>query len=268
MKHKKLLAFLFIAAVLASCTGTKHTHEKNPDWEENFNRLNGFDTGKWSKIPRGTSDWDRHMSNFDSCYAMRDGRLILRGINNTTVADDTSKYLTGGVYTKDKVSFGSGRLEIRARLNGATGVWPAFWLLGQGEKYPGGGEIDIMEHLNYDSIVYQTVHSYYTITLNIKNDPPHGGIARIHANEFNTYAVEKYRDSIVFYVNDKRTFAYPRIQTDKKDQFPFAGADHYLLLDMQLGGSWVGKIDPADLPVEMEIDWVKFYAFKQKPPHD
>ena len=23
---------------------------------------------------------------------------------------------------------------------------------------------------------------------------------------------------------------------------------------MQLGGSWVGTVDPADLPVEMEVD--------------
>jgi hypothetical protein len=31
---------------------------------------------------------------------------------------------------------------------------------------------------------------------------------------------------------------------------------------MQLGGSWVGKVNPDDLPVEMEIDWVRFYEFK------
>jgi hypothetical protein len=28
---------------------------------------------------------------------------------------------------------------------------------------------------------------------------------------------------------------------------------------MQLGGSWVGEIKPDDLPVEMWIDWVRFY---------
>src|SRR5699024_10477654 len=110
-----------------------------------------FDTTRWSKIPRGRSDWNRHMSNFDSCYDMRNGKLILRGLLNSTQNEDTSRFLTGGVYTKDKVSFGLGRLEIRAKLGGATGAWPAFWLLGQGRRYPGGGEIDIMEHLNYDS---------------------------------------------------------------------------------------------------------------------
>ena len=33
---------------------------------------------------------------------------------------------------------------------------------------------------------------------------------------------------------------------------------------MQLGGSWVGKVDPKELPVEMEIDRVKFYSFEQE----
>jgi len=32
---------------------------------------------------------------------------------------------------------------------------------------------------------------------------------------------------------------------------------------MQLGGSWVGNVHPEDLPVEMEIDWVRFYRFKK-----
>jgi beta-glucanase (GH16 family) len=262
MRNKRTFTLLLTAAMFVSCIGIKHINKTTPSWEENFNQIDSFDTARWSKIPRGKSDWNRRMSDFDSCYAIRDGKLVLRGISNTTPTNDTSKYLTGGVYTKDKVSFGLGRLEIRAKLNSADGAWPAFWLLGQSKKYPEGGEIDIMERLNHDDFVYQTVHSHYTITLNIKDSPKHSGTAHINPNEFNTYAVEKYRDSVVFYVNDKRTFSYPRIQTNQKDQFPYADGEHYLLLDMQLGGSWVGSIDPAQLPVEMEIDWVRFYAFK------
>jgi beta-glucanase (GH16 family) len=247
------------------CTAKKHSTKNHSEdlklvWKENFNQ-NSLDTTRWSKIPRGSSDWDRHMSSFDSLYKVQDGKLILRGINNMTQTEDTLRFLTGGVYTKNKVSFGLGKLEIRAKIGEATGAWPAFWLLGQGVQYPGGGEIDIMEHLNADSIVYQTVHSYYTITLHINDNPKHGGTARINPNEFNTYAVKTYRDSVIFYVNNERTFSYPRINTDKKGQFPYADVDHYLLLDMQLGGSWVGKVNPKELPVKMEIDWVKYYKF-------
>ena len=32
---------------------------------------------------------------------------------------------------------------------------------------------------------------------------------------------------------------------------------------MQLGGQWVGDVDPNDLPVEMEIDWVRYYVLEK-----
>lgn len=42
------------------------------------------------------------MTDFDSCFAMRKGKLVLRGIANQTLPNDTAPYLTGGVYTKGK----------------------------------------------------------------------------------------------------------------------------------------------------------------------
>ena len=116
-----------------------------------------------------------------------------------------------------------------------------------------------MERLNNDSIAYQTVHSHYTFNLGIKDNPKQGSTGVIDPNDFNTYTVEMYADSLVFFINDTRTFAYPRIETDKEGQYPFNDSQFYLLLDMQLGGSWVGAVDSEDLPVEMEIDWVRFY---------
>ena len=115
-----------------------------------------------------------------------------------------------------------------------------------------------MERLNNDSIAYQTVHSYYTHVLGFKENPKQGGIGPINRDHYNVYAVELYPDSLSFYINDRHTFTYPRIKTKEKGQFPF-NQSYYLLLDMQLGGSWVGKVYPEDLPVEMEIDWVRFY---------
>lgn len=259
-KNVLWIGVCLIMMLTLSCT--KKTSEWNLVWEENFDQTDGFDTAVWSKIPRGLSPWNKKMSDFDSLYAIKEGNLILRGIVNTTLHEDTSVYLTGGLYSKGKKTFGFGRLEIRAKLQGARGAWPAIWLLPEDKPWPDGGEIDIMERLNNDSIAYQTVHSYYTHVLDIKDTPQQGGTGLINRDEYNVYAVEMYPDSLSFYINDVHTFTYPRIETDKKGQYPFDKNLFYLLIDMQLGGDWVGEIDPNDLPVEMRVDWVRYYQKK------
>jgi beta-glucanase (GH16 family) len=251
---QKIISILLIT-LLFSCTAREKTRQLV--WEENFDGVS-LDSSRWSKIPRGGSDWDNIMSDYDGCYEVSGGQLILRGIRNTVVPEDTSAFLTGGVFTQNKVGFGNGRIEIRAKLGKATGAWPAFWLLPfDNTAWPKGGEIDIMERLNGESIAYQTVHSPYTHTLKIK-EPPQGATGAIDPDDYNVYAVELYADSLSFDINGVHTFTYPRINTDKEGQFPF-DRDFYLMLDMQLGGSWVGRIEPDDLPVEMWIDWVRFY---------
>lgn len=249
------------AALLAGCAGKAGTDSRQLLWEDDFNTT--IDTASWSKIPRWHPEWARKMSDNPMCYDVRDGNLVLRGIVNP---DDTDSvpYITGGLYTKGKRAFHGGRIEVRARLHGCKGAWPAIWLKPYEEEkfpWPTGGEIDIMERLNYDSIAYQTVHSHYTHTLGHPDNPPHGTTAPIDPDDYNVYAVEMYPDSVVFFINDVRTLTYPRIETDAEGQFPF-DKPYYLLIDMQLGGNWVGEIDPADVPVEMEVDWVRYYAPK------
>lgn len=232
-------------------------------WQEKFNKKE-IDFKNWSKIPRGTPDWNNYMSDFDSCYSIRNGKLILRGIVNNTLKTDTATFLTGGVYTKGKKEFTTGRLEIKAKFTEATGAWPAIWMLPREAKWPKGGEIDIMEHLNYDDIVYQTVHSNYTVNLNKKNKPRHSYTGKIKRGKFNVYAVEIRNDSLSFFINGKHTFTYPKIkEADKTGQFEFTKQPFYLMLNMQLGGSWVGKVNPQELPAEMEIDWVRYYKAKE-----
>lgn len=255
-KSSFIVGTLLALSLIAGCRAPEEPWVL--EWEENFDQPSLLDTTIWGKIPRGTSDWNNYMSDFDSCYALRDGQLILRGINNDYLPADTAPYLTGGVYSKGKVAFADVRIDIRARLHGATGAWPAFWLLPD-TTWPDGGEIDIMERLNNDTLAYQTVHSTYTHTLGIKDHPKQGGTGAIDRDDYNIYSVELLRDSLVFFINGQHTLTYPRIETDQPGQFPFADHAFYLLLDMQLGGNWVGKVDSTDLPVEMEIDWVRFY---------
>ena len=115
-----------------------------------------------------------------------------------------------------------------------------------------------MERLNHDDFAYQTVHSTYTLDLKKDNEPPHFATGKINPDDYNVFAVELAPDSLSFFINGVHTFTYPRIDTDLPGQFPF-DRPFYLLIDMQLGGSWVGKVDVNQLPVEMKIDRVSYY---------
>ncbi|MDE7150789.1 MAG: glycoside hydrolase family 16 protein, partial [Candidatus Amulumruptor sp.] len=173
---KSIITSIALGALLAATASSCHkvadtdSGEWQLVWEENFDST-AIDTATWTRIPRGTADWNNYMTSADTCYEMRDGNLVLHGICAYEGDNDSVPYLTGGVYTRGKKSFGNGRLEIRARLGAAQGAWPAIWLLPDpaypATKWPDGGEIDIMERLSYDSIAYQTVHSRYTLELKL-----------------------------------------------------------------------------------------------------
>lgn len=229
-------------------------------WQDDFEG-NVIDSTKWSKIPKGNSEWDKHMSDDAACYAVYDGKLHLRGINNPDTVKDARPFLTGGVFSKGKFAFQYGRIAIRAKLECAQGAWPAMWMLAEKDKYgsyPHNGEIDIMEHLNFDDIIYQTTHSYYTLKLKQENNPPHGGTAKLNINEYNVFGLEWYPDRLVFTLNGRETFRYTKVENVDASQWPYDQA-FYIMIDQQLGGNWVGKVDPQHLPVQMIVDWVKVY---------
>lgn len=253
-----------IAAVTASGVpgNTDSPRKWVLEWKDDFDGPD-VDYSVWSRIDRGTPDWKNTQSHDDRCYEMRNGNVVLKGIVNDNLEADTAHYLTGGLYTLRKKAFDPGKFEVRAKLQGAKGAWPAIWLLPFDEtRWPNGGEIDIMERLNHDSIAYQTVHSHYTYDLNRHNPAP-SKTGRINPEDYNVYAVEMYPDSIVMLINGHVTNVYPRIpEAEGEGQYPFM-RQQYILIDMQLGGRWVGKVDPAELPVEMEVDWVKYYRLEE-----
>lgn len=264
MKH--LISAFALAAILAGC-GSSSSSSDDSQWEltwcEDFDRP-VLDSAVWGNCDRGEADWANTQSADPSLYDISNGCLVLKGIVNPDTIADPAPYLTGGVWTKNRKSFAPGKFEIRAKLQGAQGAWPAIWLMpfDRKKEWPDCGEIDIMERLNFDDFVYQTVHSYYTYVLHHADNPKNTGTAKIKPDDFNVYGVEIFEDKIVFTVNGVHNHTYPRINDGADGQFPFY-QDYYLLIDMQLGGEWVGEVNPADLPVEMQVDWVKHYTLKK-----
>lgn len=232
-------------------------------WSDEFDKATGkygFDEKYWSVIERGKSNWKQYMSPNPALYDVKDGNLVLRGIVNPDQKSDPVPYLTGGIKTQGKFSFRYGKVEIRAKFDCAQGAWPALWMMPDypGAVWPDSGEIDLMEHLNFDNFAYQTCHSHFTMTLNRRNPAPTSS-PKIKRDDYNVYAVEWTPDELRFSVNGKQSFIYPRVPSEVENkQWPFDNY-FYIQVDMQLGGSWVGAVNPKQLPVEMKIDWVRVY---------
>ena len=64
---------------------------------------------------------------------------------------------------------------------------------------------------------------------------------------------------LYFTINGTKTYTYQKMEPTPEGQFPFADHPFYIILSAQLGGSWVGKVNIEELPVKMEIDYVRFY---------
>lgn len=227
-------------------------------WQDDFNDI---DDRYWSRISRGSAEWRKYMSDDDSLYDLVNGCLVLKAtVNDGAVPEDTASFLTGGLYTKGKFTLDYGKVEVRAKLPAARSVWPAIWMMPQSGAWPDAGEIDIMEHLNYDRFIYQTIHSRYATVLSIKN-PVSSVKVPVKPEKYNIYGVEIMPDSLVFLVNGRRTMTYPRLTSGEHAgpvQYPF-GTPYYILMDMQIGGAWVGPATGEDLPAEMKVDWIKVY---------
>lgn len=261
MKKGKFVVLVVVA--LAGAAFGAHGEKRRLVWRDEFNGQS-LDTNRWSRCEKGTSDWNRHMSTRSGLVQVKDGSLILWGVANNDKSADPRPFLTGGVQSKHKGLMGVGKVEIRCKFEDhQRGAWPALWMCGdqpdgQGRGWPWNGEIDIVERLNGDPFVYHTAHSGWTHVKKHKKDPPQGGKGAINNGKWNVYALEVTKDCLIWSVNGKETFRYPKTDCGDPDQWPF-GTPHYFLLDMQLGGKWVGKVNASTLPVKMYIDWIRVY---------
>src|SRR5690242_18831153 len=56
-----------------------------------------------------------------------------------------AEYTSASLLTKGLHQWMYGRFEMRGRIDTRPGLWPSFWTLGSARRWPGCGEIDIME---------------------------------------------------------------------------------------------------------------------------
>ena len=250
-----LVMILALTAGLVACTGQKSDPDKfrkgwTLAWEDDFDGKTGLDT--WSKIPRGKQHMSRYMSDNEALYILEDGLLVLRGVENAGNNAEIP-FLTGGITRQGVKKNSVSRIEVRTRMNPVAGAVPFISLLPSDGT--GNIAIDIMERYGYDEFLYQSVTSQYTTIEGMPDNPPSSALVSVNPTQFHTYGVETYPDSIVFFVDNNRTKKYPRILTDIPGQFPFNDMDLNLFIGIRLNKD----TDSTELPVDMFIDWVRYY---------
>ncbi len=221
-----------------------------------------LNTKLWRLIEPGNPDWKKNMApTRNDLVVITNGIASILGIRNDGKdPSDTREVLTVGIETRGIFAFRYGKIEARVKFEDQKGAWPAFWMLPEDathpadapKGWPNAGEIDIFERLNSDGFVYQTVHTAWN-----GQGPGKGGRGSIKQGDWNVYGLEWTPEEIVWTVNGSRTHSYRKVSDDPL-QYPWLHPC-FVMIDMQLGGKWVGGVDKSTLPVAMHVDWIKFY---------
>ncbi|WP_407450740.1 glycoside hydrolase family 16 protein [Fibrobacter sp.] len=258
-----------IASSSSGITSSENiSSESNPGeskflWHDEFDGDN-IDTDKWTfEIGTGASgwgnnEWEYYTDRKENAY-IKDGILHIRANKEDY---EGSKYTSARMITKGKFSFTYGTVEARIALPVGKGIWPAFWLLGQNidaVSWPACGEIDIIETVNSENIVYGTNHwangseyaTYGNNTGNYRDQKFELDVTQFHNYKF-TWD-EKY---IRMFVDD---FMYHEIlienNTGDTEEFhkPF-----FFILNVAVAGNWPGfEVDDSQFPNEMLVDYIR-----------
>jgi beta-glucanase (GH16 family) len=190
------------------------------------------------------------------------GYLHIDGLRNA-VGDWTSARLTSvGLRT-----FQYGRIEARIKIPAGAGVWPAFWMLGEG-SWPASGELDIMENIGPEpAIIHGSIHGTGFIGDAIGKSFRLASGANFAA-DFHTYGMTWEPGRISYYVDEPThpSATFTRADLPPGAVWPFDNGHFYLLLNLAIGGSWPGPPNAATVsPAEMLVDYVRVYQTTPTP---
>jgi beta-glucanase (GH16 family) len=223
-------------------------------WSDEFNSPGAPDPAKWG-YDLGAGGWGNNESQF---YTNRtDNVLVSNGTLKIIAKKEAysgSNYTSTRLLSKGKFSFKYGKVEVSAKLPGGVGTWPAIWMLGDNIAtvgWPACGEIDIMEQKGSDmNRIFNTVH--YT---GFSGGGAVGTSFLINnvTTQFHKYGIIWSSSSVQFLVDDVVTYTFSNAAN-----LPF-NQNFFLLLNMAMGGTFGGSIDPNFNNAVMEVDYVRVY---------
>jgi beta-glucanase (GH16 family) len=238
-------------------------------WQDEFDGKS-LDMSKWSVLLRETSKHGELQYYVPDEVFVGNGYLRIR----SRVRNYGSKeYTSGRLDTDGTFAPVYGRFEIRARLPGGQGLWPAHWLYPQErnwlmekamedavaagkerlipEERPWYTEIDIMEFLGHETgVLYGTLH-YCDYDGTRRSTSGTWRSDTDYTKDFHVYVLEWEPDSIRWFIDGNRIHATAK---------GIPHTPHYIILNTAIGGSWPGNPDSTTVfPQFHDIDYVRVY---------
>ena len=230
------------------------TQFENLIWSEEFDLDGSPNPDIWNlEIGNGDSGW----GNQELQYYTSENAVISEGtLKINLIAEPTNgfNYSSSRLNTLGNFEFQYGRIEIRAKLPEGGGTWPALWMMGSSfptAGWPFCGEIDIMEHRgNQQDVIHGALH--------FPGNSGGNAISRTTvvegvSEEFNLYTVEWTVDHILFAVNNQVYHVF-----ENNEDVPYNDS-FFILLNVAMGGTFGGAVDPNFEQSTMEIDYIRVY---------
>ncbi|MCO4821346.1 MAG: glycoside hydrolase family 16 protein [Flavobacteriaceae bacterium] len=225
-------------------------------WSDEFDEDGSLDASKWG-YDIGAGGWGNGESQY---YTDRLENVVAEdGVLKIISKKENfsgSAYTSARIKTQGKFDFTYGKVEVRAKLPSTEGTWPAIWMLGADFPtvgWPACGELDIMEQTGWDkNTILATCHwqnpsDASTASYGLTTSNPTSTTA------FHVYATEWTETYIKMFIDDVEYYSI-----DLNPSLPF-DHDFFIILNVALGGSLGGTIDPNFSSGIMEIDYVRVY---------
>ncbi|MFC4101492.1 RICIN domain-containing protein [Paenibacillus xanthanilyticus] len=265
LQGKRLYVITLIIALLVSLLPiTKANAAYNLVWSDEFNGTS-IDQNNWSfEIGNGSSGWGNneleYYTNRPENARIESGNLVIEARKENYGGFG---YTSARLKSQGKKSFKYGRIEARIKMPKGQGLWPAFWTLGSDigtVGWPKSGEIDIMEHVNNENNTHGYIH------WDVNGHAQYGGASHaVDVTQYHVYSVEWTSSSIKWFI-DGVQFREANIANNVNSTEEFH-KDHFLLLNMAVGGNWPGSPDGSTaFPAKMYVDYVRVYQDGATPP--
>ena len=270
-----LTAGLLILALLTALVASAQKPPNKLVFADEFKGASGspVDSTKWAAQTGGNGWGNQELQYYtdsrENAYLDGNGRLIIKTIKQDLPLSyecwyGQCKYTSARLTTKNKFDQEYGRIEARIKIPRGTGMWPAFWLLGNDidkVHWPQCGEIDIMENIGREpAIIHGTIHGPGYSGSNGIGSPYNLVKNKVFADDFHVYSTVWTKDQISFYVDRKlyKTITAKDLPSGKQWVY-----DHpfFMILNLAVGGNWGGPPDDATrFPQTMVVDYVRVYV--------